>query len=431
MKRTFSSFCFFIILCLTLLSSCSESVSDPVLRGSYDTYTASVLAENSQYTLDTFTGKEFYNPFMDIQRGSVVEALDVQVMEAVEEEIIPHFLPQCLSTVVIVVDQDRTSFRPEGWKDLLVNDVEVSFPDTHLFQRLALGALAYGLEGEQYTSRSAIDYLKALKSSDRLILSDELHPVMICMDLQAARWIEEGHHLKIIIPEEGTFSYALGLLSEKPVKGASERMLLKNGLRLIDGKTINQAYPSKDKYAPAVQVSDFFRFTLETQNATREIRREVEGVRMYSFADGRETILFTNIIIIITVIWAASALYRVTQKVIRKLIFLVSFMIIGWLSVALLKYQLPVSLLTRLLWYSYYIFLIGLPLIMLYTAVIIDHPDQYRKVPRWFIPFLVLYPVLVLLVMTNDLHQLVFRFDLQGNWSDDYTYQIFYYFIFL
>lgn len=28
----------------------------------------------------------------------------------------------------------------------------------------------------------------------------------------------------------------------------------------------------------------------------------------------------------------------------------------------------------------------------------------------------------MLLVLTNDLHRLVFRFDLEGNWASDYSY---------
>ena len=422
---------FLLLSLFFLLSACSTSQISWNVIGNQDAYTASVLAEDVRYSLSSFPDEEYINAYSFIHNNNLVECLDVQVHEYAEQNHMAHFLPQCLSTVVIVVDQDKTSFRPSSWNDLLVSDVNVTFPKSQVMQRLCTGALAYGLEGENYSGDAAVEFLKALRLQDNLTISDDLNEITICLDTQAVRWIEEGYPLKIIIPEEGTFSYALGILSENYFPGASDRMLLKNGLRLLDGSTINNIYPGAQAYAPASRISDPDHFNNQTQNIGRRIRREVSNIRKYSTADRREDIIFMTIIPIITVIWAASALYRVTHKVIRTMIYVLAGLIISWMLITLMKYQLSTGLITRILWYSYYPFLIGLPLLLLYTSIIIDKPDQHRSIPKWFLPFLIIAPLLIIMVYTNDFHHWVFRFDLNGNWSDDYTYNFGYYLIFL
>ena len=77
-----------------------------------------------------------------------------------------------------------------------------------------------------------------------------------------------------------------------------------------------------------------------------------------------------------------------------------------------------------------YIFQIGLPLSMLYISTVIDHPESNYKLPGWLKLFLYPYPFFVLLVFTNDIHQMVFEFNMNENWSDVYTYRIGYFLIF-
>ena len=61
-------------------------------------------------------------------------------------------------------------------------------------------------------------------------------------------------------------------------------------------------------------------------------------------------------------------------------------------------------------WYGYYLFQLALPVALLYLTGILDREEGEKRLvcPPW--PPLVVYVLSVLLVMSNDLHQLVFRF---------------------
>ena len=134
---------------------------------------------------------------------------------------------------------------------------------------------------------------------------------------------------------------------------------------------------------------------------------------------------------VLTLVWTATALYRSTSNAMRKWIWLASSQMILWMFSTAIKYQLVTyNLLTRMLWYSYYLFTMGLPLTLLCMVVQLDRVEEKRRMPPWMIPFLCGYPILVATVFTNDFHMLVFRFDLQGNWNDNYSYGIVYYLIF-
>ena len=81
---------------------------------------------------------------------------------------------------------------------------------------------------------------------------------------------------------------------------------------------------------------------------------------------------------------------------------------VGWLLLRLFKYQLLAEeTLSRMCWYGYYLFQLALPVALLYLAELLDRPEGERRLLRPLWPPLVCYGLSVLLVMTNDLHQLV------------------------
>lgn len=137
--------------------------------------------------------------------------------------------------------------------------------------------------------------------------------------------------------------------------------------------------------------------------------------------------------IFLILIWSINAIHRSPQQKITNWIKFISCFLISWLMITLLKYQLETTVLTRILWYSFYIFTMGLPLSLLYIVLVFDHPYEKTTqiIPKKFIPFLILYPLLLLMVFTNDFTQIVFKFDLNDNWSDIYSYNIGYYIIYI
>lgn len=119
------------------------------------------------------------------------------------------------------------------------------------------------------------------------------------------------------------------------------------------------------------------------------------------------------------------------QKNLRYASLLASIMFLLWNCVRLVKYLLLSDrVLTRYLWYSYYIFQLALPLIFLYIAWRMDKSEQNVKVPKWFGLLSMLHFIALVLVFTNDLHQWVFIIDISDqNASTIYDYGVGFYLV--
>ena len=423
----------FLILCLLLLlSSCEKEPSKPYILGEKDGLTEAFLEEFPQYEIKEINNTEKYVPLYAVHSGNIAECLDVQAMPAIKSGMEYSFCPQHLATIVLAVDRGQTSTHIQSWQDLLKEDLLVSFPDTGAFRRTALAAVAYGLSGTDYTKEEALSYLNTLQEQNRLRFDDSSCPITICFDIQAVRMAEEGRQIEIIVPKDGTLSFSVGFLSKKPIAGVSDNALLHAGLRLMDGKCHASQYPEKGAYAAAAVVSDYEHFNAVTQDAVRDIRRKVQHIRILASADGREHILSFIAICIFILIWSAFAFYRSYRKDVRRFITLISALCIGWMLVSMFKYQLGnTQLLARACWYAYYIPLLCLPLVTLYISTVIDKSSEQAYPPKWFYLYAALCPLLIVLVFTNDFHQLVFTFDAKGNWGDDYLYNSAYYIIFV
>lgn len=67
------------------------------------------------------------------------------------------------------------------------------------------------------------------------------------------------------------------------------------------------------------------------------------------------------------------ALRRVQRKDIRMLVRALGGMVIAWMLVCILKYQTDGNpVMGRYLWYAYYVFMMGLPLLMLILSLMTD-----------------------------------------------------------
>src|SRR5699024_3608977 len=111
------------------------------------------------------------------------------------------------------------------------------------------------------------------------------------------------------------------------------------------------------------------------------------------------------------------------RRDVRRAVGVMGWLIVGWLLLRLFKYQLPQDgTLCRMCWYGYYIFQLALPAALLYLTELLDRKEGEMRVVRPLWPPLACYALSVLLVLTNDLHQLVFRFDPAGDWASDYRY---------
>lgn len=151
-----------------------------------------------------------------------------------------------------------------------------------------------------------------------------------------------------------------------------------------------------------------------------------ENILLATFA----TTIRNSIHISILVVWCISLYRRLMNPQIRHILVCTGALMALWLIAKTVKYEFLVSAthpIGRYLWYSYYIPMLLIPLFGLFTVHYIGKPENHQM-PKWMLSFLGLAVGLIVLVMTNDLHQLVFRFD-NGftNYDSDYSYGFLYF----
>lgn len=127
--------------------------------------------------------------------------------------------------------------------------------------------------------------------------------------------------------------------------------------------------------------------------------------------------------------WAVSVWWRILHAQTRRCLLGAAALMLFWLDIRLIRYdfaQTPEML--RRLWYAYYIPMLLIPTLALYTLFFLDRGQSAPLYKYRYVIFV--FPVVLFsLVLTNDCHQLVFAFppgqEVLG--SPDYTYRFVYY----
>jgi len=131
----------------------------------------------------------------------------------------------------------------------------------------------------------------------------------------------------------------------------------------------------------------------------------------------------------ILVSWGISLYERIGNKAIKRYLTVLVALMVFWMLMRTLRLTVfyrafPYG---HWCWYAYYISMILIPQICLFAAKYIGKPEEYRLSKSWnwmYIPSF----ILILGILTNDLHQLAFRFHLgyEVGW-DDYQRSYLYY----
>ena len=140
------------------------------------------------------------------------------------------------------------------------------------------------------------------------------------------------------------------------------------------------------------------------------------------------TILRAAIYIGLFVAWGISVRSRIIQPQVRRYLTAVSALMIFWMTVRSIRYSLEEALwVMRHLWYLYYLPMLFIPLLAVFIALSLGKPESFR-LPKWTVLLYIPTAALLLLVLTNDLHQLVFRFPEDAVvWMNEYRYGIVYF----
>lgn len=140
------------------------------------------------------------------------------------------------------------------------------------------------------------------------------------------------------------------------------------------------------------------------------------------------TILRGSIYIVLFAAWGVSTRNRIIQPQVRRYLTAIAALMVFWLTVRTIKYSLDeAAWLMRHLWYLYYLPMLFIPFLAVFVALTLGKPENYR-LPKWTALLYIPTFALLLMVLTNDLHQLVFVFPADAVvWMDDYHYAIVYF----
>ena len=126
--------------------------------------------------------------------------------------------------------------------------------------------------------------------------------------------------------------------------------------------------------------------------------------------------------------WCYSLWIRIVQTQVRRYLLAISALMVLWILLRSIKFSTENTDAERWLWYFYYFPMLFIPMLSVFVSRSLGKGEDFR-LPRWtkllYVPTL----LLLLLVLTNDLHQQVFSFP-SGVLSDrEYRYEGGYFFV--
>lgn len=137
-----------------------------------------------------------------------------------------------------------------------------------------------------------------------------------------------------------------------------------------------------------------------------------------------------SLYILIYTVWAISFSKRIIHRQTRNCLTAIAIFMIFWMVVRSCRYVTPEEWVfaKHFLWYLYYVPMLLIPAISVCLALYMRKPESY-KIPKvtacsLFFPSV----LLILLILSNDMHQLAFRFLGERPWIEDtYQYGVVYY----
>ena len=138
--------------------------------------------------------------------------------------------------------------------------------------------------------------------------------------------------------------------------------------------------------------------------------------------------LRSGIYVVLCSAWCYSLWVRIVQTQVRRYLLAISALMVLWILLRSIKFSIENTDVGRWLWYFYYFPMLFIPMLSVFVSRSLGKGEDFR-LPRW--TKLLYYPtlLLLLLVLTNDLHQQVFSFP-SGVLSDqEYRYEGGYFFV--
>ena len=132
--------------------------------------------------------------------------------------------------------------------------------------------------------------------------------------------------------------------------------------------------------------------------------------------------LRSGIYIFLLCAWCHSVWVRIVQTQVQRYLLAISMLMVLWLLLRSVKFSIDNTDAERWLWYFYYVPMLFIPMLSVFVSQSLGKSEDFH-LPRWTKLLYVPTVLLLLLVLTNDLHQRVFSFP-SGILSDEeYRYE--------
>lgn len=153
------------------------------------------------------------------------------------------------------------------------------------------------------------------------------------------------------------------------------------------------------------------------------------GVYDWFHYSGYFNLLRSMIYIGLFIAWGLSIRKRVLQPQVKGYLTAIAALMIFWMSVRTMRFLFVYDRnVSCYLWYSYYIPMLSIPLLGLFVSVSLGKANDFR-LPKWSKLLFISTMIHIVLVLTNNLHQLVFSFSKESSLLslESYRYEIMYY----
>lgn len=368
------------------------------------------LQESVQYRV--------YDPIDSLNRGAkAVEILSSEYGFLGEGY---YLYPIYKLTPIIAVNRDVTDAPIRTWSDLREFNGVIG---VHRDSEYMLMGINQGLDQSLGTEDGGIALFKELRETDRLFFFpkdieslklEDYPPVCIMYDAFVHALNRRGANYEIIVPSEGTVLFPYALLSKEP----------------LDQKSIT-ALATFFEY-------EFYPLDYELHSNLTEIKSSIysEFIRLESLLVGNvlkqfrpfRTNIFENAATYVLLLVFLSLLngysyFRITDPELRKHFCHIFLILSFWIIIRLIRLlEVNGDIISRYSWYLFYVALLYVPMLMVWIALNVGQKMEelkYKRIKKWM---MLTATLLLLMVLSNDLHQLVFRFH-DGSFSQyDFHY---------
>lgn len=354
-----------------------------------------------------------YEPIDSLNKGAMaVEVIDCQY-SFLQDKF--HTYPLYKTMPIIAVNRNSTDEIISTWSDLKSKDLTVGIEQ---YDEAWVLGINQGLEKSTSSMNETKKLLKHLHTNKKLVFMpkaglaiEDMPDVSIIYDNKARTLNSKGANLEIVVPKEGTVSFSYSLFSKEPID--IDEVFLKEKLELY-------GYSTEDTYNEGNVIelkSGKYRDIIRAESMlNREIYKTFRPLRTNKFENNITYILLLGIISGLSIYFY----FRISSRELRNYVFLIFLNLCFWIIARIIRLsEANKEIIYRYSWYLFYVALIYVPLLFVWISLSVDEKLEEKKFSRVRKITFIIASILLIFVITNDLHNLVFKFHSS---YDDYSF---------